>query len=347
MILLTSNISNMHTAIISFCDRIGYNIKCPYAKESILQELEQTSAIRILQKHWYALDDNQFQYVLKVPHSVCLRSNGNPYFLYFTRYEGVNQIMYVDKKVQPGYQKPRIILTKGIFANPVFENTLIEGEMVKDKHNNWLFLMNDMLMYQGKSLKDTLLPVRHRLLHELFDTHYTPDPLMDVCQYQIKRYVPASQTHISELTAFSEKLPYTSRGFYFYPHSLKYKPKLVNFNNDLIKSVYRKVKDTPDFIETTPKQEPLPPPTQSIPLPLAPEKEQKRLWLRKTDQPDVYDLFEAENSLKKIGIACVSSLSTSKMLRAIFKDMNVATSVPFICYYDSAFEKWTPYQKLD
>jgi hypothetical protein len=335
----------MHTAIISFCDRIGFNIKCSYAKDHILQDLEQRHNMRILQKHWYALDDHQFQYVLKLPHAACIRSNGNPYFLYFTRYEGVNQLMYIDKKVQPGYQKPRIILTKGQFHDTLFNNTLLEGEMVKDKHNQWLFLVNDIFMYKGTNLQDQPLPTRLQHGYDLFQNHYHPDPRMDVCQYQIKRFVPISQQHITQLIQFSEQLPYTSRGIYFYPHSLKYKPKLINFNNDLIKSVYRKVKDTPDFIEKAmpPRPPPVPfPPPQTQPKPDHPTS---ILWLRKTDQPDVYDLFEAENSLKKLGIACVPGFVLSKMLRAIFKDMNVATSVPFHCYYDPTFEKWIPQQK--
>lgn len=346
----------MHTGVISFCDRIAYNIKCSDAKDIILDELEKKYQIRILQKHWFRLDEQQFKYVQTIPHKVCVRSNGNPYFLYFTKYEDVNQMMYIDKKVQPGYQKPRIILTKGQFDDAVFSNTLLEGEMVKDKLGKWIFLINDVIMYKGHYLKDMLLPQRIDLAHELLEKHYFPDHLMDVCQYHVKRYASCTQEDIAELLTFTEKLPYTNRGMYFVPLTMKYKPKLINFNDDLVKSVFRKVKDSPMFIEK-PKEsmeekvkDIIPPsPTeekQQIPTDLSLKENEKILWLRKTEQPDIYDLYETDNSLQKIGVAYVPSLSLSKVLRNIFKNLNVATSVCFRCSYDDVFRKWIPYEKI-
>jgi hypothetical protein len=72
------------------------------------------------------------------------------------------------------------------------------------------------------------------------------------------------------------------------------------------------------------------------------EKDTKIIWLRKTDQPDIYDMYENENSLHKFGVASVPSLLTSKMLRSIYKNMNVATSVGFNCRFDERFNNWVP-----
>ena len=341
----------MHTGIISFCDRIAFNIKCSEAKDWILDILEKKYQIRILQKHWFRLDEQQFQYVLKIPHVACLRSNGNPYFLYFTKYEDVPQVMYIDKKVQPGYQKPRIILTKGQFDEEIFSNTLVEGEMVKDKRGQWVFLINDMLMYKGKYLRE--MPLLERLEHayDLLQNHYRSDPVMDVCTYHVKKYVPCTQSALESLLELSEKLPYTNRGIYFTPLSLKYKPKLINFNDDLIKTVVRKVKDNPEFMHlgspthTQPIIQHIPPPPVRPQRPTHLAENEKLLWLRKTEQPDVYDLYEMENSLQKVGIAAVSTLSESKMLRAVFKNLNVATSICFRCRQETS-GKWVAVEKM-
>lgn len=341
----------MHTGIISFCDRISYNIKCPDTKDFILDQLENMYKIRIIQKHWLRLDDVQFKYVKQIPHDVCIRSNGNPYFLYFTRYDDVSQIMYIDKKVQPGYQKPRIILTRGQFDDSIFENTLIEGEMVKDTKGQWLFLINDVIMYKGTYLKDVALPTRLTYAYEMLSKYYKSDPMMDVCSYQVKKYVKCTKEAVEGLIEFSKTLPYTSRGIYFVPHSMKYKPKLINFDDSLIKTVCRKVKDIPDFVENTstakesvPDEAPPPPPIRKDihPPTCRCGDGDKILWLRKTDLPDIYDLYEIENSLHKFGIAYVPNMATSKMLRSVFKNMNVATSVPFVCRYDITFNKWVP-----
>jgi len=333
----------MRTGVISFCDRISYNIKCPDAKDIILNELETKYNIRIIQKHWFRMDDVQYKYVKQVPHNVCIRSNGNPYFLYFTKYEDISQIMYIDKKVQPNYQKPRIILTRGQFSDCVFNNTLIDGEMVKDNKNQWIFLVNDMIIYQGKSLKDIDLAQRLMYVGELLSKHYTADPFMDVCSFQIKKYVSATKENVENLIEFSKNLPYTNRGVYFVPHSLKYKPKLINFNDSLIKTVFRKVKDCAEFMDkvTTPViQKPII--VEEVFIATGEEKDTKVIWLRKTDQPDIYDMYENENSLQKFGVASVPSLLTSKMLRSVYKNMNVATSVGFNCRFDERFNNWVP-----
>lgn len=341
----------MHTGIISFCDRIAYNIKCSDAKDIILNQLENKYKIRILQKHFIPLDDTQFKYVKQIPHDACIRSNGNPYFLYFTKYDDVSQIMYIDKKVQPGYQKPRIILTRGQFDDSIFENTLVEGEMVKDTKGQWLFIINDVIMYKGVYLKDIDLPSRLVYAEEMLSMYYNPDTMMDVCRYQIKKYVKCTKNAIEDLIEFSKTLPYTSRGIYFVPHSMKYKPKLINFDNSLIVPVYRKVKDTPDFVEKIEVEVEVEikvslPKDLRTPITEGIDENNKILWLRKTDQPDIYDLFENENSKEKIGIAHVSSMVTSKMLRNVFKNMNVATSVPFLCKYNDAFKKWIPIKDM-
>lgn len=346
----------MHTGIISFCDRIAFNIKCSDAKDFILNELENKYNIKILQKHWFRLDDNQFKYVINIPHLACLRSNGNPYYVYFTKYEDVSQIMFIDKKVQPGYQKPRIILGKGQFNDDIFDNTLIEGEMVKDQNEQWIFLINDVIVYKGTYL--IKLPLQERLVYanDMICNNYKSDVWMDVCTYQVKKYFECTQPAIEEMILLSRDLPYTNRGIYFTPCNMKYKPKLINFNDELIKNVYRKVKDNPEFRDKNnntdvnnehnlSQSNTL---INNLPVnqQVSYEENEKMLWLRKTEQPDIYDIYEQENAQKSIGIVSVPTLKLSKMLRNIFKSLNVATSVPFKCKYENNFNKWIPIECL-
>jgi hypothetical protein len=69
----------------------------------------------------------------------------------------------------------------------------------------------------------------------------------------------------------------------------------------------------------------------------------QRMWLRKTENPDVYDVYAGPDAhAAKVGIAGVPSLATSKMLRAAFKTRNVATSLAFDCIFNDRFQKWVP-----
>ena len=76
----------MHTGIISFADRIAFNIKSNDFKDIILNKLYQLYGLKIIQKHYYLLNGNSAEYIKNNKYLCCLRSNGNPYYIFFTKY---------------------------------------------------------------------------------------------------------------------------------------------------------------------------------------------------------------------------------------------------------------------
>lgn len=350
----------MHTGVISFCDRVAYNIKSSDTKDVILHELEVLYNIKILQKHWHSITPANVSQIYRSPHIACLRSNGNPYYVFFSKYEDVPIIYFIDKKVQPGYQKPRIILGRGRFDPSLFETggTVLDGEMVKDSNGQWIFLINDVLVFKGSYLHDVHMP--KRLVHAYtVIKSFTPDPIMDVCTFQVKQYCYASKEGLDFLLDLSSRLPYTNRGIYYCPYMMQYKPKLYNFDESLIKDVYRKVKDTPDFreITTTPTsrsesitEELEPPPVAQIcpdiPITSPRNADERLLWLKKTEHPDVYNLYESQNTMSTLGVAHIPSLSMSRRLRSVFKELTVAVGVQFSCKFNEAFQKYEPISVL-
>lgn len=335
----------MHTGVISFCDRVAYNIKSSDTKDDILNELEGLFQIKILQKHWHPLTPENVTQVYRALHLACLRSNGNPYYMYFTRYEDVPIIYFIDKKVQPGYQKPRIILGRGMFDDSLFTNTLMEGEMVKDNRGQWLFLINDVIAYENIHLNKVPLPKRLEYAYRIIKT-YTPDPIVDFCAFQVKRYCYASREGLDFLLQLSQSLPYTNRGLYYWPFFMQYKPKLYNFDSTVIKEVHRKVKDNPEFREIAVIDSP-PPVVNPVPVSEPVQEELSSVdanikWLRKTENPDVYTVYDSQTQAHASGIAHVSSLALSRKLRTVFKDLTVTMSVAFNCKYNDTFNKYEP-----
>ena len=346
----------MHTGFISFCDRICNNIKSLDTKDVILAELESRFGIHILQKHWHRLDEKGVQHIVRVPHLACLRSNGNPYYIFFTRYDDIPVMLYVDKKVQPGYQKPRMVVGRGQWNEELSEGTIFDGEMVKTvptdgSSPSWIFLINDIIACRGKLMEKEHLPERLKILEEILDNKYKHDATMDVCSYQVKRYAHATQDGTNSLIELSKELPYTNRGIYYWPFSSKYKPKLHNFDDSLVKTVALKVKDTPDFrldvnpptSSTSPSTTPSPSHAPAQPVVLG--DGECVLWLRKTEYPDVFDVYPADNGIQtgnKLGVAYVKTLEDSRYLRDIFRKATVTVCYPFRCKKDIERNKWTP-----
>ena len=276
--------------------------------------------------------------------------------MFFTIYEGIQIIYFIDKKIHPGYQKPRIILGRGRFHESLFNDTLLDGEMIKDNNQKWTYLINDMYVYKGSLLINKILPNRLEMIIELFDKHYTSDDPMDVCKFVLKKYAMATQEGSNALIEFSKVIPYTSRGIYYSPFNFKYKPKLLHFDETVIKSVVRKVKDVPDFQETL--QNPTSPTSPTSPNKIQLQKSisissketsasntSKTCWLRKTEFPDVYDVFDAIQG-NKLSIAAVPNLTTSKMLREVFKNATVVMFFPFICEWNEKTNKWLPLSSI-
>jgi hypothetical protein len=342
----------MQTGIISFGDRVAWNIKCNITKDTILNELLNLFNIRIIQKHYFNIDENNIKYLNKIPHLISLRSNGNRYYIYFTLYNDVPIIYYIDMKIHTGYEKPRIILARGLFDKSLFKNTLLEGEMVKTTDNKWIFIINDIIAYEGNKLDNVILPERLKIIYTILANKYTPDNIIDVCSYKVKNYYYLSKKSMNELLLFSKELNYTSRGIYFSSYYLKHKPKLLNFNDNVIISVQKKIKDNAIFKElqqTTKKEEVATPTIITTPvINNIMTSAESELWISKTDEPDIYNIYDNHNILtsNKIGIAFIGSIQNSNMMRNIFKDKSTTLTIKFKCVYNEKFKKYQPIQQL-
>jgi hypothetical protein len=70
--------------------------------------------------------------------------------------------------------------------------------------------------------------------------------------------------------------------------------------------------------------------------------EEKVLYIVKTNEPDIYNVYDNDDVLNKpsIGIALVQTLSDSKLLRNSFRDKNAITNIKFACVFVDKFKKW-------
>lgn len=302
----------MHLGIISFCDRVAHNIKSNDIKNEILEELDKKYNIKIIQKHFFKLTDESVNHIIATPHIVSIRTNGNPYYMYFTKYDSNEIIYFIDKKIHPTYQLPRIIINKGLFDANLFNGTLIDGEMTNCFNNKWVFLINDMISYKGEYLGKYLLPERINLLNNMLENEYTADDPIDMCSYVIKPYYNLCIDTLDFIQ--NHKYPFSIRGIYFWAYNLKYKPKLININDNIIQTVSIKTKDSPDFIINN----------------------NIIKTLIKLELPDVYKIKEDDK------YASIQTIQQSHMVRNEFKNKPVNFFKQFNCIFNEKYDKWIP-----
>ena len=339
----------MRLGEISFCNKIGFNVKSDEFKKFVLDEIELNFKKKIIQKHYDKFNEQSLDCVNNNPHMMCLRSNGNPYFLYLTKYNDVNQCIFIDKKIQQGYCYPRMVITKMWFDDILFNNTLFDGEMIKDNNDNWLFIINDLIGDSGKDQMKTNLIKRINRCIDIFDNQYIHDS-NNLCYIQIKRYFHYEQFDYM-MKMFMPLLPYSCRGIYFVPLFLKFKEILFNFDNSLIKVNQKgKIQKTFKSITTSSTssshenlqvQLPLQLP-QQLPSEL---KKEEYMFLQKTTKPDVYEITSCTTE-KHVGIACVNNINISKLLKNTFSNSSPIDKFKFKCIYNDKFMKWCPVELI-
>ena len=106
---------------------------------------------------------------------------------------------------------------------------------------------------------------------------------------------------------------------------IKFKDILLNFDDNLIK-IKQKVKlsENNEFISDG-------------------TINNKICKIKYTGTPDVYELFENGSLL---GMACVNSMRTSKMLSELFLNKTLVDKFDVRCSFNKKFNKWIPYEVL-
>ena len=326
----------MQTQNISFCDRVGLNIKSNEVKKRIIDELEE---IRIVERHHEVFDEKRHDHRLrKVPHLLTIKSNGNPYYMYFTKINFTNTIVMIDKKIQMGYEYPRMIIVRMMFQdNGLFDNTLLEGEMIKDKSSEWLYLISDLHVFKNKSVRDLDLIKRLNLVHSLCQEHFIQSQ-NDLFYIQVKKYVPLTESE-SYHNDFMKSLNYCCRGMYLKPLYSKFKDILFNFDNSLVnRNLKPKLKSKYNFVTNDTLRKEVNE-SDTVTSSIKNEynasscsddgKENAIFYIQKTETPDLFRL--SDDKSKFVGNACVDSLKTSKMLTKHFQNMTMLEKSKFEC----------------
>lgn len=335
----------MNVGEISFCDKVGFNINNNDVKKTILGDLETSYGIKIIARHYDRFtDERSIKTLNQNPHLICMRSNGNPYFLHLVKYNFTQYCIFIDKKIQQGYYYPRMILSRFSFDDSLFEGggTLLEGEMIKSKDDNgtWYFVLSDMLVHAGNYLTDCNLPKRLGLIYKLLRNNHRPDA-SDVCQFRVKKYFGFDQ--FEAIKEHIGQLPYTTRGLVFRPLFLKFRDILYNFDDSLIVKVERKkvgqFVDRPLCDTPTLQSTPLPK-TEKSEMPVEPGE--KLFLVQKSSVPDVYNIFSPSAPSICEGTACIQGLQASKKMRALFADKNSVDKIEMRCTFIERFNKWAP-----
>jgi hypothetical protein len=305
---------DFRTMKISFCKKSGDNVVESDSKQQIIDILKTNYNLNFKSNRAMILNQRSLSYLRANPHLISIKSIGSNYFLFFTRINDTNCVFYIDRKVKQGYTLPRIISVMYSFSDEVFNDTLLDGELIKDKNNNWMFLISDMIIYKGKSLTCNIVD-RFNKIYEMLDNDYKDDEHTDICPLRVKRLFNYSEYN-ELITHFIPKLSYNIRGLYFNTLHPKHCNQLFMYKDQ--KRVTEKKIDKNEEVKT--------------------------FEIRSTIQPEIYDLYHIKNKdITKYDVARISGMRTSKLVRKLFNESTSDSAIYVKCHFNNKFNKWEPF----
>jgi hypothetical protein len=294
----------------SFCDKQIDNVTDNPMKKYIIDNMETKTGITY--RYRYAkIYNEQFSKNLNNPHLVSLKSSGTPYLLFCTQINDTNYSFLIDKKIKDGYEYPKIFIVHYRFDPKLFDGTLFEVELLRDKNQEWSLLIGDIYTYAGNSQKNVQIHERINTCIDILEKEYIDDSFCNICPIILKKYFDLCDIEMI-INEFIPSLSYRIRGFYFVPLKPSYAKILYLFkDND-----YKKVNST--------------------------NKKFISFKIVKTVTPDVYELYlfnEQKTNYQKHSYASIPNIDTSKWMKELTDSKEEAVVE---CQYNSLFEKWIP-----
>jgi hypothetical protein len=320
------------TMDISFCGKNALNVVEKDDKIIICDNIMKDK-YDITSKYKFAsiINDKSIKFLSLNPHLITIKSNGSNYFLLMTSINNTNCCFFIDRKTKNGYTYPRIVSVKYRFDDDIFKDTLLEGEIIRDENDNWMFLVNDLLLFKGKKVVGNIVNKYNRV-YDILENMYTPDNEMDVCPIRVKKIFKYSE-YVKLITQFIPSIKYKIRGMYFVSLNEKHSNHLYLYSTN------QQEQGSTAPIKNKPKDK------SSAGGGIS--KGNYIFNIKETDTPDIYELYvNGDDGLVKHSIAYVGKISTSKRLKKYFQEAG-DEMVNIECKYNDKFKKWEPLERID
>ena len=307
--------SNSKMNAVKFCNKKGLEINDNLLKNIIIKKLNDYN-LKHEEKNYRFLDNSLINYLKINKHLVTLSSFGKKNLLFLTKINNKKYCFFINKK------NNTFVSVRYRFKDNIFNDTILDGELLKDNDNNWIFSIIDIIVDKGNTTDKFPLNKRLEILNDIIDNNFIKDYNFDVANLEVKKYF--EYKYIDDIyNTFKNKLSYRCSGFIFKNIIINEKYLLYIFQENRTKKSYGnskecKVSTKNDIISFN---------------------------IKKTDLPDIFELYcSKDNTMFKYGIASINTLSCSRFVNKLFEDKN-ESSIYVKCSYNKKFNKWIPYEE--
>jgi len=272
-------------------------------------------------KKYHFLDKNRAQELKSTKHSFVLNTFGTKYLLFLTKVNSKNYAIYVNRKNESFYY------VKTRFLEELYSDTVLEGEALKIG-NDWSFLVSDIHLYRSNSLQSNTFDERYRYITKLMNDEYISDDYIE--PFRLLKKDVFDYTDIKSVRdKYIPTLLFQVNGYLFKSSTVSTYDILYIFpecRNKKEDEVGREPSNAVIASETSPKK------VKEI------VKDEMIFISKKTEYPDVYELYESSNS-KMYDYAGIPTIGVSKMVREWFAEK---TELVILFRKNKINDRWEP-----
>lgn len=322
-------------------------------KQNILNYLY--SAINLSNYRYKFLNEiEQLEYLQNNEHYVSPNFIGQSYFLIYTQIEGKKYCVLVQRqklnysKNQTDIKQVNIYKVMANVDKTIFNGTIFDGKLIVS-NNKSIFLVQDCYTLMNKDITNQDMIDKINNLDEIMKSHLSNGHMCNnfvmklnkLYKYEdleniINKIIPTCSLKCNGLIFY----PKQSGGIIIFNEKNKNDKNdnndknISNNSNNNSKTVEFVQSKTYDMIYNFVEM------LKSRNYSYEKDNKTSKLWLAKTNIPDVYTISETINS-EKLGIAHIPNIKTSHLCNELIKNEPVL----FDCIYHSKFKKWIPLNK--
>ena len=157
-------------------DDVAFFLKCDDDKARIVRDLCESFGVHVLRRaheRYHAGLAGMLR--RKGRFMAALQPVGVGCYLFMTRVNFAGVCIVVEKRVQAGHFHPRMALVRLTFDDAVFDDTVIEGDVMRTPGGKHVFLASDMAADCGAALGRAFLGERLERLRRVLTRHHRPD----------------------------------------------------------------------------------------------------------------------------------------------------------------------------
>ena len=346
----------MEISQISFCNKIGYNITNDREKQVIYEKYIEKYDIMLNSFNKLYYSDKFLTVFKKYPYLLSLESAGNKYYLLLTTINNDHYSIFIDTKTTKTHTYPKMIIVPFRFEESLYTDTIIEGSLIRDKHKQWTFLFEDLLVLKGKKINKNIIE-KYTLLHSILDNQYIEDKDIQVCPIHVKRLFTFDEID-TIFSTFIHSLDYNINGLVFHP--VQHANKDIIFYFNLSKHTKHNQRSVMNY-EKPKKQTHIANRTNTTNTPKTPIQTTSSIKktnththtnglatfiIKPSKQTDyIYNLYamNSEGKIKKYSVARIDTIDKKTFIE---KNIQACTKHLFVtCSYSKEFKKWVP-QKI-